>query len=176
MKKNILASFWRCHSNSSMVGLGKSLKNFGTALFRTRPPERESRNADDATATFRTIQAFTRTRRGTPDKLVRLQLSRLLFVTRTSGMQDCWRHTSSLRRETLTCHCILTNLRRTEETKFLVTEFALFPVLLFYIHKFFSSLYCFFVLDLPKAEHVLQLGIGTRAFHIYKYRKRALLS
>jgi hypothetical protein len=170
-------SVWRCHSNSSMEGLGKSTKNFGTALYRTRPPEREFRNAGDATATFRTIQPFTRTHRGTPDTSVRLPISRLVFGTRTSGMQDCWRHSSSLRREMLTCHCILTSLRRTEETKFLVTEFSLFPVLLFYIHKFFSSLCCFFILDLlPEAEHVLQLGIGTGAFNIYKYGKSALLS
>ena len=113
--KKILSSFWRCHSNSSVEGLGKFMKNLGTALFRARPPERESTNADDAMATFRTIQAFTRTHRGTQDTSVRLPISRLLFVRRTSGMQDCWRHSSPLRPEMLACPCILTSLRRTEE-------------------------------------------------------------
>jgi len=42
VKKKILSSFLRRRSNSSVEGLGKSLKNLGTALFRTRPPERES--------------------------------------------------------------------------------------------------------------------------------------
>jgi len=41
----------------------------------------------DATATFRTIQAFTRTHRATPDTSVRLPISRLVFVARTSRMQ-----------------------------------------------------------------------------------------
>jgi hypothetical protein len=40
--KKILSSFWRYDSNSSVEGLGKSVKNLGAVRIWTRPPERES--------------------------------------------------------------------------------------------------------------------------------------